>query len=104
MQYEYDLAVEQLKEGRGGLEQYRALVERVTRQVAADKQHATRLEAKVKAYLAAGDRQSAATFAMELQKPGSNSAKTKSSSNCTRRPTKTTHENPALDEEAGRGA
>lgn len=68
MQYEYDLAVEQLKEGRGGLEQYRALVERVTRQVAADKQHATRLEAKVKAYLAAGDRQSAATFAMELQK------------------------------------
>ena len=34
MQYEYDLAVEQLKEGRQGLEQYRALVERVTRQVA----------------------------------------------------------------------
>lgn len=68
MQYEYDLAVDQLKEGRHGLEQYRALVERVTRQVAADKQHATRLEAKVKAYLSAGDRQSAANFAMELQK------------------------------------
>ena len=33
MQYEYDLAVEQLKEGRQGLEQYRGLVERVSRQV-----------------------------------------------------------------------
>ena len=32
MQYEYDLAVEQLKEGRQGLEQYRGLVERVSRQ------------------------------------------------------------------------
>ena len=31
MQYEYDLAVEQLKQGREGLEQYRALVERVSR-------------------------------------------------------------------------
>ena len=33
MRYEYDQAVEQLKEGRIGLEQYRGLVERVTRQV-----------------------------------------------------------------------
>ena len=49
MQYEYDLAVEQLKEGRVGLEQYRALVERVTRQVTANKTHVTNLEAKVKA-------------------------------------------------------
>ena len=49
MQYEYDLAVSQLKEGREGLEQYRALVERVTRQVANDKQHVTKLEAKIKA-------------------------------------------------------
>jgi len=68
MQYEYDLAVAQLKEGRQGLEQYRALVERVTRQVDADKQHAAKLQAKVKAYLAAGDRESAATFALEMQK------------------------------------
>ena len=37
MQYEYDRAVEQLKEGRIGLEQYRGLVERVTRQVAANR-------------------------------------------------------------------
>ncbi len=68
MQYEYDLAVNQLKEGREGLEQYRALVERVTHQVTLDHQHVAKLEAKVKAYLAAGDRQSAATFALELQK------------------------------------
>ena len=33
MQYEYDQAVEQLKGGREGLAQYRALVERVSRQV-----------------------------------------------------------------------
>lgn len=68
MQYEYDLAVNQLKEGREGLEQYRALVERVTRQVAADKSHVASLEAKVKAYLQAGDRETAAKFALELQK------------------------------------
>jgi phage shock protein A len=68
MQYEYDQAVAQLKEGREGLEQYRALVERVTRQVANDKQHATQLEAKVKAYLTAGDRETAAKFALEMQK------------------------------------
>ena len=68
MQYEYDLAVSQLKEGREGLEQYRALVERVSRQVANAKQHVTNLEAKVKAYLTAGDRDTAAKFALELTK------------------------------------
>ena len=68
MQYEYDLAVAQLKEGREGLEQYRALVERVTRQVANDKQHVQSLEAKIKAYLIAGDRETAAKFALELTK------------------------------------
>lgn len=68
MQYEYDLAVEQLKGGREGLEQYRALVERVSRQVAASKQHVTMLEAKVKSYLQANDRETAAKFALELQK------------------------------------
>jgi phage shock protein A len=68
MQYEYDLAVNQLKEGREGLEQYRALVERVGRQVANDKAHVSSLEAKVKAYLQAGDRDTAARFALELQK------------------------------------
>lgn len=68
MQYEYDQAVAQLKEGREGLEQYRALVERVSRQVAVDKQHVTKLESQVKAYLSTGDRETAARFALELQK------------------------------------
>jgi phage shock protein A len=68
MQYEYDNAVEQLKQGREGLEQYRALVERVGRQVAANQMHVASLEAKVKAYLQAGDRETAARFALELQK------------------------------------
>ncbi len=68
MQYEYDLTVEQLKQGREGLEQYRALVERVTRQVAVNKSHVANLEAKIKAYLQSGDRETAAKFALELQK------------------------------------
>src|SRR6185436_16159699 len=68
MQYEYDSAVEQLKGGREGLEQYRALVERVSRQVANHKQHVTMLEAKIKSYLLANDRETAAKFALELQK------------------------------------
>jgi phage shock protein A len=68
MRYEYDNAVAQLKEGRGGLEQYRGLVERVTRQVSANKSHVQKLEAETKAYLRAGDRTTAAKFALELQK------------------------------------
>ena len=68
MRYEYDRAVEQLKEGRTGLEQYRGLVERVTRQVTANRGHAQKLEAETKAYLKVGDRTTAAKFALELQK------------------------------------
>jgi phage shock protein A len=68
MQYEYDQAVAQLKEGREGLEQYRALVERVGRQVELDKRHVGKLESQVKAYLSTGDRETAARFALELQK------------------------------------
>jgi phage shock protein A len=68
MQYEYDMAVDQLKEGRVGLEQYRALVERVSRQVQTNTAHVANLEAKVKTYLQAGDRETAAKFAVELQK------------------------------------
>ena len=68
MRYEYDRAVEQLKEGRTGLEQYRGLVERVTRQVSLNKSHVQKLEAETKAYLKAGDRTTAAKFALELQK------------------------------------
>ena len=68
MRYEYDRAVEQLKEGRTGLEQYRGLVERVTRQVNANRSHVQKLEAETKAYLKVGDRTTAAKFALELQK------------------------------------
>jgi phage shock protein A len=68
MQYEYDRAVEELKTGREGLEQYRALVERVSRQVANEQRHIASIEAKIRAYLQAGDRETAAKFALELQK------------------------------------
>ncbi len=66
--YEYDRSVEQIKEGREGLAQYRALVERVGRQVAEQDKHVSQLEAKVKAYLNAGDRDTAARFALELKR------------------------------------
>ncbi len=68
MQYEYDRAVDQLRDGRLGLEQYRALVERVTRQVNSNRAQVTTLEAKIKAYLQSGDRDTAARYALELQK------------------------------------
>jgi phage shock protein A len=68
MQYEYDRAVVQLKEGRVGLEQYRALVERCTRQVQANQKTEAQLTAKIKAYLKAGDRNTAGQLAIELQK------------------------------------
>ena len=68
MQYEYDAAVAQMKDGRQGLETYRALVERVTRQVMSGRDHVQKLEAQTKAYLKAGERDAAAKFALELQK------------------------------------
>lgn len=68
MQYEYDLSVAQMQEGRTGLEQYRALVERVNRQVQADQKHVSSLEGKVRAYLQAGQRDTASKFALELQR------------------------------------
>lgn len=68
MQYEYDLAVEGLKEGRKGLEMYRGLVERVSRQVQEGERHLEKLKAQVKAYLKAGEREIAAKFALELKK------------------------------------
>jgi phage shock protein A len=68
MQYEYDKLVDQLKQGREGVEQYRALVERVNRQVESERKQVLAMEAKIKAYLGAGDRESAARYALELQK------------------------------------
>jgi len=68
LQYEYDSAVEDLKSGRVGLEQYRGLVERVARQVKAGERHVGKLKAQVKAYLQAGDRETAGKFMLELKK------------------------------------
>lgn len=68
MQYECDLATQQMKEGRRGLEQYRGLVERLTRQVNEGRKHYHDLAAKVQSYLASGDREIAGRFALELQR------------------------------------
>jgi phage shock protein A len=68
MRYEYDAAVEELKTGRVGLEQYRGLVEQVTRQVREGERHLAKLQAQTKAYLKVGDRETAARFALEVQK------------------------------------
>jgi phage shock protein A len=68
MQYEYDKAVEQLKEGREGLEQYRGLVERVSRQVKDGEAQATKLTAQAKSYLKLGDREKASIIALQLTK------------------------------------
>lgn len=68
MQLEYDRAVEQLKEGRTGLEQYRGMVERVGRQVQAGEKQVAALTAKIKSYLKAGDRQTAGQLAIQLQR------------------------------------
>ncbi|HEY5923768.1 MAG TPA: PspA/IM30 family protein [Kofleriaceae bacterium] len=66
MQYEYDKAVEQLKEGRVGLEQYRGLVERVSRQVKEGEAQAAKLTTQAKAYLKMGDRDKASQIALSL--------------------------------------
>ena len=68
MQYEYDRSVEQIREGREGLAQYRALVERVSRQVEDQRKQVALLEAKIKAYLNAGDRDTAGKFALDLKR------------------------------------
>ena len=68
MQHDYDRSIEQIQEGREGLAQYRALVERVLRQVEDQKKHVVMLEAKVKTFLQANDRDSAAQFALELKR------------------------------------
>ncbi|MGC8641693.1 MAG: PspA/IM30 family protein [Isosphaeraceae bacterium] len=68
MQYEYDRSVDQMREGREGLAQYRALVERVNRQVQGQQKQVATIEAKIKAYLGAGDRETAAKFALDLKR------------------------------------
>lgn len=66
MQLEYDRAVVQLKDGREGLEQYRSLVERVSRQVKNGEQRKQEISAKIKACLKTGDRESAGQLAIRL--------------------------------------
>ncbi len=68
MQLEYDRSVIQIREGREGLAQYRALVERVLRQVEGDRKQVAVIEARIKAYLNAGDRDTAAKFALDLKR------------------------------------
>lgn len=68
MQYEYDRSVEQIREGREGLAQYRAMVERVQRQVDGQRRQVSGIEARIKAYLGAGDRAGAGRLALELKR------------------------------------
>ena len=69
MQYEYDLAVAQLKEGprRAGAVPGAGRAGQPAGGATTSSTSAN-LEAKVKAYLTAGDRETAARFALELQK------------------------------------
>ena len=90
MQYEYDRSVEQLREGREGLAQYRALVERVTRQVDGQRKQVATLEAKIKAYLNAGDRETAAKFALDLKRAKDDLAENEKQLASTSRPIRTT--------------
>lgn len=68
MQYEYDRSVDQIREGREGLAQYRAMVERVQRQVDGERKQVTTIEARIKAYLNAGDRDTAGKLALDLKR------------------------------------
>ncbi|MGP0066619.1 MAG: PspA/IM30 family protein [Isosphaeraceae bacterium] len=68
MQLEYDRSIDQIREGREGLAQYRAMVERVLRQVEGERKQVTLVEAKIKAYLSAGDRDTAARYALDLKR------------------------------------
>lgn len=68
MQYEVDLATEQLKDGRRGLEMYRGLVERVTRQVDENRKQEASAKLEVQNYLRAGDRETAGKFALQLER------------------------------------
>jgi phage shock protein A len=67
LQLEVDQATIRLQEGRGGLEQYRGLVERVGMQVNTGRQNVQRLESQIKGHLQAGNRDVAAQLAIQLQ-------------------------------------
>ena len=67
MQLEYDRSVNQLKIGRKGLEDYRGLVERVSRPVFHLEQKEQSLTVKIKAYLKMDDRKTAGQLAIQLR-------------------------------------
>lgn len=67
MKLELDHMTDQIANGRGALEMYRGMVERVTRQVSDGRAHANDLAAKVRSYTQSGDRATAGKFAIELQ-------------------------------------
>ena len=91
MQAEYDHAVAQLREGRIGLEQYRAFVERVGRQVARHETHVKRLEDTVKNYLRTRrSRDRRQVRARAPAAPGELAGKRSSALACTSKPTRTT--------------
>jgi phage shock protein A len=68
MQYEYDAAVSQMKDGRQGLKPIARWWSALHAQVMSGRDHVQKLEAQTKAYLKAGERDAAAKFALELQK------------------------------------
>lgn len=67
LQLEVDQATQQIQVARQGLERYRGLVERVSMQVASEKQNAQRLEGQIRAHLQAGNREMAGQLAVQLQ-------------------------------------
>lgn len=67
LQLEHDRAVEQLKESREGLVQYRTLVKKVERQVGNSENDVAALTARIKAHLKAGNRELAGELALNLQ-------------------------------------
>ncbi len=67
LQLEVDRATEQIQVARTGLERYRGLVERVSMQVAAEKQNVQRLEGQIRSHLQAGNREVAGQLAIQLQ-------------------------------------
>jgi len=67
MRYEHDKAVEAVKEGRAGLEQYRGLVEGVTRQVRDGERKVAKLKAQAQSYLKAGQRDTAGQFMIQFK-------------------------------------
>jgi phage shock protein A len=67
LQLEVDRATEQIQFARQGLERYRGLVERVSMQVASEKQNVQRLEGQIRSHLQAGNREVAGQLAIQLQ-------------------------------------